>query len=141
MPREPEEAEVKGIEALRREKDYFFREDPESPIPQSLRARFVGLAYFPVEPKYRVRAKLVRDPNPQRVVMATSKGVPRDMVRIGFFEFEIDGTKLRLAAYKSEPPPGHRPENHSLIVPFLDATSGKATHGVARYLDIDERPT
>src|SRR5436309_12452773 len=88
MAGESEEAYVKEIEALRREKDYFFREDPESPIPQSLRARFVGLAYFPVEPKYRVRAKLVRDPNPQRVVMATSKGVPRDMVRIGFFEFE-----------------------------------------------------
>ena len=141
MAREPEEAYVKEIEALRREKDYFFREDPESPIPQSLRARFVGLAYFPVEPKYRVHAKLVREPNPQRVVMATSKGVPRDMVRIGFFEFEIDGTKLRLAAYKSVPPPGHRHEDHSLFVPFRDATSGKETYGAARYLDIEERPT
>jgi len=138
MAGESEEAYVKEIEALRREKDYFFREDPESPIPQSLRARFVGLAYFPVEPKYRVRAKLVREPNPQRVVMATSKGVPRDMVRIGFFEFEIDGTKLRLAAYKSVPPPGHRHEDHSLFVPFRDATSGKETYGAARYLDLED---
>src|SRR5438067_12798880 len=101
MAREPEEAYVKEIEALRREKDYFFREDPESPIPQSLRTRFVGLAYFPVEPKYRVRAKLVREPNPQRVVMATSKGVPRDMVRSGFSEFELDGAKLTPAASRS----------------------------------------
>src|SRR6059058_5092826 len=106
MARESEEAYVKEIEALRREKDYFFRED-----------------------------------NPQRVVMATSKGVPRDMVRIGFFEFEIDGTKLRLAAYKSVPPPGHRHEDNSLFVPFRDATSGKETYGAARYLDIEERPT
>src|SRR5207247_8706240 len=106
MAGESEEAYVKEIEALRREKDYFFREDPESPIPQSLRARFVGLAYFPVEPKYRVRAKLVRDPNPQRVVMATSKGVPRDMVRIGLFEFESDGPKLRRDGYTSVPHAG-----------------------------------
>src|SRR5213078_4795034 len=61
MAGESEEAYVKEIEALRREKDYFFREDPESPIPQSLRASFTGLAYFPIDPKYRIRAKLVRD--------------------------------------------------------------------------------
>jgi len=63
------------------------------------------------------------------------------MVRIGFFEFEIDGTKLRLAAYKSVPPPGHRHEDHSLFVPFLDATSGKETYGAARYLDLEDRRT
>ena len=59
MAREPEEGYVKEIEALRREKDYFFREDPESPIPQSLRASFTGLAYFPIDPKYRIRAKKI----------------------------------------------------------------------------------
>src|SRR5437773_4842515 len=104
MAREPEEAYVKEIEALRREKDYFFREDPECPIPQSLRARFVGLAYFPVEPKYRVRAKVVRDADPQWVAMATSKGGRGDMLRVGFFVLEIDGTNLRLAAYRSVSP-------------------------------------
>ena len=67
---------VKEIDATRREKDYFFKEDAESPIPHRIRHDFKGLAYFSPDPAYRVRAKLIKDPNPQRVVLATSKGVP-----------------------------------------------------------------
>ena len=140
MARESEATYIKEIGAFRREKDHFFGQDLESPVPASLRPQFTGLAYFPADPKHRVRATLVRDPNPQRVVMATSKGVPRDMIRVGFFEFDLDGTKLRLAAFKSVPPPGHHHEDRSLFVPFRDATSGKETYGAARYLDIEERP-
>jgi len=121
---------VKEIESFRREKDYFFKSDPESPIPQTLREQFRGLASFPVDPKYRVRAKLIRDPNPQKVVLATSKGEPREMIRVGPLEFEIEGTKQRLAAYKSVPQPGHHHADESLFVPFRDATSGKETRSV-----------
>ena len=137
-----EEASIKEIEELRREKDWFFKEGEDSPIPHQSRHSFAGLAYFPVDPKYRVRARLVRDPNPQRVVLATSKGIPRDMIRVGVFEFEIDGTKQRLAAFKSAPQPGHHHhEDRNLFVPFRDATSGKETYGAARYLDIEALPT
>ncbi len=140
-PKGSAEDYVKEIEAMRREKDFFFKEDAESPIPHELRRKLEGLAYFPPDPKYRVRAKLIKDPNPQRVVLATSKGVPREMIRYGVFEFEIDGTKQRLAAFKSAPQPGHHHADESLFVPFRDATSGKETYGASRYLDIEEQPT
>lgn len=140
MARDPSDEEsIKEIEAIRREKDYFFKTDPESPVPYALRAEFRGLAYFPIDSKYRVRAKLVKDPNPQKIFLTTSKGVPREMIRVGFFEFEIDGTTQRLAAYKAIPQPGHPHEDESLFVPFRDATSGKKTYGAARYLDIPEQ--
>lgn len=129
---------VKNLELMRKEKDYFFKEDPQSPIPHSLRHEFRGLDYFPPDPKYRVRAELIKDPNLQAIVLATSKGVPRDMVRYGVFEFEIDGARQRLAAYRSVPQPGHHHDQESLFVPFRDATSGKETYGAARYLDIEE---
>jgi uncharacterized protein len=141
MAQRSEEEYIKQVEAVRREKDFFFKEDEDSPIPHQLRHSFSGLAYFDVDPKYRVRARLVKDPNPQRVVLATSKGIPRDMIRAGVFEFEIEGTKQRLAAYKSVSQPGHHHEDRSLFVPFRDATSGKETYGAARYLDIEEQPT
>jgi len=140
MARTPDEEYVKDVEAMRREKDHFFKEDAESPIPHALRHEFQSLAYFPADPTHRARARLVRDPSPQRVVLATSKGIPRDMVRVGWFEFEIDGSKQRLAAYKAVPQPGHHHEDRSLFVPFRDATSGKETYGAARYLDIEEQP-
>ncbi len=140
-PKGSAEDYVKEIEAMRREKDFFFKEDAESPIRHELRHKLEGLAYFPPDPKYRVRAKLIKDPKPQRVVLATSKGVPREMIRYGVFEFEIDGTKQRLAAFKSVPQPGHHHADESLFVPFRDATSGKETYGASRYLDIEEQPT
>ncbi len=132
---------VKEIESMRKEKDYFFKEDHESPIPHALRHEFQSLAYFPPGPNYRVGTKLIKDPDPKRVVLATSKGIPRDMIRYGVFEFEIDGKQQRLAAYKSVPEPGHHHEDESLFVPFRDGTSGKETYGAARYLDIEELPT
>ena len=139
MARTSDKEYVQDVAAIRREKDQFFKEDAESPIPHALRHEFEGLANFAVDPKYRVRAQLVRDPNPQRVVLATSKGIPRDMIRVGWFEFEINGSKQRLAAYKAVPQPGHHHEDRSLFVPFRDATSGKETYGAARYLDIEEQ--
>src|SRR3989475_7539995 len=44
---------VKELEPTGREKNYFFREDHESPIPHAVRHEFKGLAYFPPAPKYR----------------------------------------------------------------------------------------
>jgi uncharacterized protein (DUF1684 family) len=141
MVRDADDEDVKSIEAMRKEKDYFFKQDPDSPIPHTLRAKFTGLAYFPADPKYRVRARLIKNPNPEKVVLATSKGIPREMIRYGVFEFEMDEKKQRLAAYKSVPQLGHHHESESLFVPFRDATSGKEAYGAARYLDIEERPT
>jgi uncharacterized protein len=131
---------AKRIEIERREKDHFFKEHPQSPIPWALRERFTGLAYFPPDPKYRLKVKLHRYPKPERVVMATSKGVPRDMLKWGDFEFTIDGQTRRLQAYKSIPTPGEYQEE-SLFVPFRDATSGKESYPAARYLDLPLSPT
>src|SRR5437870_12892423 len=92
MPGQHSDADyVKELEATRREKDYFFREDDESPIPHAIRHEFKGLAYFRQDPKNRVRARLVRDSNPQHAVLATSKGEPRHMIRFCVSASEIDG--------------------------------------------------
>jgi uncharacterized protein (DUF1684 family) len=130
---------VKSVQLQRQEKDHWFRSDPDSPLPQALRGEFRGLDYFAPDPKFRARAKLVRLQKPEPLTLATSKGVPRPMVRYGYFEFEIDGVKQRLYAYKSAPQPGHHHEDASLFAPFRDATSGKETYGAARYLDLEEQ--
>ena len=130
----------KSLELMRQEKDYWFRSDPESPLPTDVRAAFQGLEYFPPDVDARVATRLVRLPNPEPLTLATSKGIPRPMVRYGYFDFEIAGTSQRLYAYKSEAAPGHGHEDPSLFVPFRDATSGKESYGAARYLDLDEHP-
>ncbi len=127
----------KEIESERREKDHFFKEHEQSPVPWALRDGFAGLAYFPPDPVYRLRVRLTRYPAPEKVVLATSKGIPRDMLKWGYFEFTIGGQTRRLQAYRSLS--GHGQE--SLFVPFRDATSGKESYGAARYLDLEPSPT
>ncbi len=123
---------IKRIKAERIEKGEFFKSHPQSPIPWTVRARMKELVYYPVDPSYRVHVKLVRYPKPERVVLATSKGVPRDMLKYGYFEFTVGGQTRRLQVYKSLDQDG------SLFVPFRDATSGKESYGAARYIDIEE---
>lgn len=134
------EGYTKSLQLMRQEKDYWFRSDPDSPLPESLRGVFRGLEYFPPDLAHRVSARLTRLPDPEPLTLATSKGVPRPMVRYGHFDFEIGGTPQRLYAYKAVSPPGHHHEDASLFVPFRDATSGKESYGAARYLDLEEHP-
>jgi hypothetical protein len=126
------------IAEMRREKDAFFRVGEGSPIPPEARPAFSGLAYFPVDEKLRVTARLVRDPEAPRVVLATSQGMPREMVRYATLEFEIDGAPQKLVAFKAMPQRGHGHHDTMLFVPFRDATSGKESYGAARYLDLEE---
>jgi uncharacterized protein (DUF1684 family) len=65
----------------------------------------------------------------------TTDGRLRPAERAGVFRFEIDGTPLRLTAYRLATADGAMHE--SLFVPFLDATTGTETYGAGRYLDIE----
>lgn len=142
MSRDPSLADhARELLLQRKEKDYYFQTDPDSPIPAAIRGKFGGLEYFPPDPKYRLHVKLSPLPNPEPVTLATSKGIPRPMVRVGSFDFEIDGVRQRLYAYGAASQPGHHHEASSLFVPFRDATSGKESYGAARYLDLEENPS
>ena len=142
MPRDPSpEDYARDLNLQRKEKDSYFQADPDSPIPGEVRGAFRGLEYFPPDRAYRLRVRLTKLPSPEPVTLATSKGIPRPMVRYGYFGFEIDGVKQRLYAYKAAPQPGHHHEDASLFVPFRDATSGKESYGAARYLDLEDEPS
>jgi hypothetical protein len=123
---------------MREDKDRWLNMSHESPIPHEERGAFRGLAYFPVDEKYRVTARKVRDPAARRVVLATSAGVPREMVQYATLEFQLEGAKVKLWAFKAVPQRGHSHHDRMLFIPFCDATSGKESYGAARYLDVEE---
>ncbi len=142
MPGDPSPSDyARDLALQRKEKDYYFQTDPDSPIPPEVRGQMKGLEYFEPDLKYRFRVRLTKLSKPEPVTLATSKGIPRPMVRYGFFEFDVDGAKQRLFAYKSAPQPGHHHEEASLFLPFRDATSGKESYGAARYLDLEDEPS
>lgn len=128
----PKDDVAKQARMEREAKDEFLKHHPESPIPPALRGAFRGLAYYDYDLKFRFDVKLDRYPTPEPVTLATSKGVPRPMLKWGSFTFTIDGQTRTLQAYIS----AHAHGEASLFVPFRDATSGRETYGAARYLDL-----
>lgn len=125
-----------AIEEVRREKDHFFRESPESPIPAAWRPAFRGLSYYAVDPAYRFRLRLTVHGKQEPLRFPTSKGTEQTYLGYGTFSFSVGGEAVRLHAYR----PVHAHGRDYLFVPFRDATSGKETYGAGRYIDLEPTP-
>jgi hypothetical protein len=119
-----------GIEEARREKDWFLRSHPQSPLPAAVRSNFKGLAYYPVRRAYRFELELHEHEEKESVQTRDTAGQVRELWRWGHFRFAIDGQDCTLHAYKSDP------REERLFVPFRDETSGNETYGAGRYLDM-----
>ena len=65
---------------------------------------------------------------------STSRGLQKTFHRAGTFEFSVAGTAQRLVALASSavPEPGEE-----LFIPFRDATTGKETYDIGRYLSVE----
>jgi uncharacterized protein (DUF1684 family) len=111
---------------FRSNKDALFREHPQSPIAESERPNFSGLAYWPFDPTARVEAQFraLEAPPPEPA------GPPGEVAfrRIGHLQFQLQGHSLTLGAFWIEGYAG------GLFVPFTDATTGRETYGGGRYL-------
>ena len=125
-----DDADYIDEQKFREDRDVFFRTDPESPYPDSLRKDFKGLQWYPINEAYRVIAKFEKNPNFEQVSMPRSAGAPEAYVKAGWLHFEIEGKALVLTAYNPNPK-----DSKTLFVPFRDATSGKETYGGGRYID------
>jgi uncharacterized protein (DUF1684 family) len=132
-------AAAAGVEPLlreRTEKDLAYKQGSNSPIPDEDKPRFQGLAYFPLDPAFRLTVKLNRYPRPERVRLTTNTPEKREALRYGYFEFQVEGKTCRLQVYRTEDSEsGGKPY---LFIPFRDATTGKETYGGGRYLDLQE---
>ena len=119
------------LEAFRRAKDAFFRDDPRSPLPAEQREGFTGLAYYPEEPALRIEAVLDADVDrDEEIRMATTTGGVQVYRRAGVVRFEVEGRPARLTLFAM-------PGMHELFLPFRDATAGAETYGAGRYLEVE----
>jgi uncharacterized protein (DUF1684 family) len=108
----------------------------DDPVPTSRHAQFLPLAYFPIDPGYRVPAALTPSDDPTIIEMPTSTGTNRKMRRGGTLEFTLKGQPLKLAAFLEV---GDDPSH--LFVPFSDLTSGTETYAAGRFMDLHRNGT
>lgn len=125
---------VDAVNAFREEKDQFFADSPQSPIPHEDRhGHFSGLNYYPPDPAFQVVAEVVPFESPSVVQMATSTGDIRPQVRYADLRFRLGDQDLHLVGF-TNPDEG---EPEELFVPFRDATSSHETYGAGRYLEVE----
>ena len=126
------------IQGHRTEKDAAFASaSSESPVPPAERARFLPLAYFPIDEGYHVPAKLAPAPGETAIEMPTSTGQRRKMRRAGQLRFSVKGQPLTLTAFVEE----EDRVMQRLFVPFGDPSNGTETYIGGRYLDLDRTAT
>ena len=102
--------------------------DPQSPRYKM----YKGIDYFPIDLAWRYELRLTPNPRSDTIVVLSTRSSPRRAVRAGWFDFMAGGTRCRLEASRLlEPGVGES----DLAVFFRDATTGKESYSVGRYID------
>ena len=97
--------------------------DPESPT----RRAFSGLEYFPINPRFRIVARLEPHSPPQTIELGYESGSSERYESPGDAVFELDGVVQRVT-------PVYINNRSRLYLVFRDATAGDTSYGAGRFL-------
>jgi uncharacterized protein (DUF1684 family) len=106
--------------------------------PQSPRFKlYKGLKYFPPDLAYRYELSLTPNPKPETTVIMSTRGNQRRADKVGWFDFIVGTTPVRLEVVRLlEPGVGE----NDLGIFFRDATTGKESYELGRYVDVKKLP-
>lgn len=127
-----DEGYIKTIESHRQERHTFFKRGSESPLTDVDKKKFTGLNYYPVNPDFRVNARLTPFQNQTRISIPTSDNKEKSYIRYAFAEFELAGQMQKVLLLK----PLDDENPNAIFLAFSDSTSGNETYGGGRYLDL-----
>ena len=97
-------------------------------LTADLVTNFAGIERFPVQDKWKIKAKYIENNPPKKIMIPSIIGTVSESFSPGILVFEIDNKEFRLSPTKS----GSR-----LFVVFADLTSGEETYGAGRFLYTD----
>lgn len=116
---------TKGWDLFRQERDYMFKDHPQSPLNSGQRDEFVGLQYHPYDPQWRllVEVETLSDVSTSEVNLGED-GIFR-ITEIGHIRIR---SNAELSLFWVEGYGG------GLFLPYTDSTNGVTTFGGGRYL-------
>ena len=105
--------------------------DPQRPQLRD----FERLFYFPPDARYLVKARLDKFPEKREVKIITTRKLEKTFYRYARVHFSVEGRELVLTALKSNL---EGPDSNTLFIPFKDATNGRESYEVGRFIDVAE---
>ncbi len=106
--------------------------DPSSPRFRE----YKGLKYFPVDLRYRFTLPLRLNPESDTVTILSTRGNRRKALRVGWFDFDVEGIACRLGVTRLLEP-GVGEESYSIF--FRDLTCGQESYPLGRYVEAEEQ--
>ncbi|WP_226390494.1 DUF1684 domain-containing protein [Penaeicola halotolerans] len=117
----------------RQRQEKFLRFNSESPFNvEDAKAEFKPLSYYPINTRYKVKARLTPVQNQKLLELPMTDGSQAKYIKYAIAQFELGGRthELLLLQDFEEKIPG------KLFLAFADETSARETYGGGRYLDV-----
>lgn len=129
---ESPEAYIEKIEKERERQFKFIRFNVESPLNEEQKKNFHSLTFYEIDPAYRIKARLLPIENKKVREVPLTDGSKEKYIEHSFAEFELGGKTNRLLLLQSI----KETDMRNFFLAFADETSGSATYGGGRYLNV-----
>lgn len=128
---EDPETYIEKIEAERDRQYKFVRYNIESPLTEEQKREFKELNFYPIDPAYKVRARMVPVEDKKVRELPMTDGSKERYIEHAFAEFELGGKTNRLLLLQAM----DEPDKRNFFLAFADDTSGGDTYGGGRYIN------
>jgi uncharacterized protein len=114
-----------------------FADTAQTPLTKEGLAGFKVVDFFPINPRFRFKAKLTRTPKESPFEMPRSKGNTGTYRKYGEASFTYKGKEYKVNVYQYMKLINDKKYAKYLFLPFTDLTNGKQTYGGGRFLDLE----
>lgn len=119
------------IEAERDRQFRFIKYAADSPLSQDQKREFSTLRFYPIDPSYKVRARIIENETKEIRKLTLTDGSEERYREHGFVEFELGGKQNRLLLLQAV----NEVDQRNFFLAFADETSGDTTYGGGRYIN------
>jgi uncharacterized protein len=129
---ESPEAYLEKVEKERERQFKYLKYNIESPLTETQKKELTDLDHYPIDPKYKVRAKMVPVEDRRMLELPMTDGSIEKYLKHSWAEFEWEGKTIRLLLLQA----AKEQDKRNFFLAFADATSGGETYGGGRYLNL-----
>jgi len=122
---------IERIEDERERQFKFIRFNVDSPLTEEQKDNFTELKFYPIDPKYKVIARMVPIENKKVRNIPMTDGTTERYIEHSYAEFTIDNIPLRLLLLQDV----NESDKRNFFVAFADDTSTEETYGGGRYIN------
>jgi uncharacterized protein (DUF1684 family) len=123
---------IEKIETERERQFKYIRFNVESPLTEEQKRGLQSLTFYPIDPAYRVKARLLPIEIKKIREVPLTDGSTERYLEHSFAVFELGGKTNKLLLMQSM----NESDMRNFFLAFADETSGKETYGGGRYLNV-----